>query len=169
MATTPPPAAGESTAPDRPGRADPPPRTRPALLVVEDSLTHRRNLRDVLAPYYELLWAENARDALALAFTRRPRLILLDVNIEPPPISELDKKGRSVRTRPVGGLEVCRQLKKSILRPTPVVILSAQKSYLARIKGRVAHANDYLTKPVEDRLLLETIFKYLGHPRGADR
>jgi len=168
MATTPPRDGGDNTSPDRPARAEAP-RNKPALLVVEDSLTHRRNLRDVLAPYYELLWAENARDALALAFTRRPRLILLDVNIEPPPISELDKKGRPIRTRTVGGLEVCRQLKKSILRPTPVVILSAQKSYLSRIKGRVAHANDYLTKPVEDRLLLETIFKYLGHPRGADR
>jgi len=140
--------------------------TKQTLLVVEDSLTHRRNLRDVLDPYYELLWAANARDALAIAFTRRPHLILLDVNIEPPPITEFDKKGNPRPGREVGGLEVCRQLKKSILQYTPVLILSAQRGFLTRIKGRMAHANDYLTKPVEDRVLLETIFKHLGSPRG---
>lgn len=57
---------------------------RQKLLIVEDSRTHRRNLRDALAGSYELHWATNARDALALAFTKRPDLIMLDVNIEPP-------------------------------------------------------------------------------------
>ena len=142
---------------------------RQSILIVEDSKTHRRNLRDALADEYELHWAINARDALALAFTKRPHLILLDVNIEPPPTEEVDKEGNPLLGKNVSGLEVCRQLKKSILKDTPVIVLTGQKGFIPRIKGRLAHANEYLTKPIETQQLLEHIYRYLGSPRIRGR
>jgi len=142
---------------------------RQRILIVEDSKTHRRNLRDALADDYELHWAINARDALALAFTKRPNLILLDVNIEPPPTDNLDKDGNPIPGKNISGLEVCRQLKKSILKDTPIVVLTASKGFIPRIKGKLAHANEYLTKPIETQQLLEYIHKYLGSPRVRGR
>ena len=140
---------------------------RRRLLIVEDSRTHRRNLRDALARDYELHWATNARDALALAFTKRPDLILLDVNIDPPPGEELDGVGDPVPGRNISGLEVCRQLKRGILKDTPIVVLTAQRGFLPRIRGKFAHANEYLTKPIETEALQGTIRKYLEDPRPA--
>ena len=142
---------------------------RQRILIVEDSKTHRRNLRDALADEYELHWAINARDALALAFTKRPNLILLDVNIEPPPTDEVDKDGNPIPGKNISGLEVCRQLKKSILRETPILVLTASKGFIPRIKGKLAHANEYLTKPIETQVLLEYVYKYLGSPRVRGR
>jgi twitching motility two-component system response regulator PilG len=150
------------------GTAGPGPE-RQSILIVEDSKTHRRNLRDALADEYELHWAINARDALALAFTKRPNLILLDVNIEPPPTDDLDKEGVPIPGKNISGLEVCRQLKKSILKDTPIVVLTASKGFIPRIKGRLAHANEYLTKPIETQHLLEYVYKYLGSPRVRGR
>jgi CheY-like chemotaxis protein len=109
---------------------------RQRILIVEDSKTHRRNLRDALADEYELHWAINARDALALAFTKRPNLILLDINIEPPPTDEVDKDGNPITGKNISGLEVCRQLKKSILKDTPIVVLTASK-----VSFRVSRVN----------------------------
>jgi chemotaxis family two-component system response regulator PixG len=142
---------------------------RQSILIVEDSKTHRRNLRDALADEYELHWAINARDALALAFTKRPHLILLDVNIEPPPTEEVDKDGNPLLGKNISGLEVCRQLKKSILKDTPIIVLTGQKGFITRIKGTLAHANEYLTKPIETQQLLEHIYRYLGSPRIRGR
>ena len=144
-------------------------RDRQRILVVEDSKTQRRYLRDGLADDYELLWAVNARDALALAFTKKPHLILLDVNIEPPPTDEIDPEGRTIAGKYVSGLEVCRQLKKSVLKSTPVLVLTARSGFIPRIKGYLSHADEYLTKPVEMDRLREYIYRYLGSPRVRTR
>lgn len=144
-------------------------RLRQRILIVEDSKTQRRSLRDGLGEEYELLWAVNARDAIALAFTKRPELILLDVNIEPPPTDELDDAGNPKPGKNVSGLEVCRQLKKSVLKDTPILVLTAKSGFLPRIKGRLAHADEYLTKPVEMATLREHIYKYLGNPKARAR
>jgi CheY-like chemotaxis protein len=142
---------------------------RQRILVVEDSKTQRRMLRDALGDEYELLWAINARDALALAFTKRPSLILLDVNIEPPPTDEVDPEGNPIPGKYVSGLEVCRQIKKSVLKETPVLVLTAKSGFIPRIRGRLAHANEYLTKPIEIPVLREYLYKYLGSPRVRTR
>lgn len=144
-------------------------RGRQRILIVEDSKTQRRYLRDSLIVDYELLWAVNARDAVALAFTKRPDLILLDVNIEPPPTGEVDAEGNPKLGKYVSGLEVCRQLKKSVLKNTPILVLTAKSGFLPRIKGRLAHANEYLTKPLEMHELRAHIYKYLGTPQVRTR
>lgn len=144
-------------------------RDRQRILVVEDSKTQRRALRDGLGEDYELLWAVNARDALALAFTKRPHLILLDVNIEPPPTDSVDREGNPVPGKYVSGLEVCRQLKKSVLKNTPVLVLTAKSGFLPRIKGYLVHADAYLTKPLETERLREHIYQYLGYPKVRSR
>ncbi len=146
-----------------------PRRWRQHILVVEDSKTQRRSLRDGLGQDYELIFAVNARDAIALAFTKRPELILLDVNIEPPPTDDLDDEGNPKPGKYVSGLEVCCQLKKSVLKDTPILVLTAKSGFLPRIKGRLAHADQYLTKPIETAALREHMYTYLGHPKARAR
>ncbi len=138
---------------------------RPSILVVEASKTHRRHLRLALADEYELYWAINARDALAVAFTKRPKLILLEVNLERPPTGDVDKHGKPKLGRKISGLQVCRQLKTSILKGTPIIVLTTSKGLIPRVKARLAHANEYLTKPIETEQLLSYVYMYLGSPR----
>ncbi len=144
-------------------------RERQRILIVEDSKTQRRYLRDGLSDDYELLWAVNARDAMALAFTKRPHLILLDINIEPPPAVDVDRDGNPVNGKYVSGLDVCRQLKKSVLKSTPIFVLTAKSGFLPRIKGYLAHADEYLTKPVEIERLREHMYRYIGSPKVRTR
>lgn len=132
---------------------------RHRILIVEDSKTHRQNYRRALAGTYELHWAINGRDALALAVTKHPHLIILDVNIEPVPSEEEGKPGQNIN-----GLDVCRRIKRGVFKETPIFILSAKKGFVDKVKGRFAHADEYLTKPVDVQTLLETIYKYLGPP-----
>jgi CheY-like chemotaxis protein len=142
---------------------------RPRILIVGDPLTNRRNLRDALGDRYDLCWAGTACDTLAAAFAGRPRLILLDINIDPPPAVSTDARGRLQPAREVRGIDVCRQLTRSVLKQTPIIVLSAETRFLTRIRGRLAHAADYLSKPVDDQLLRERICRCLdGIYPGAD-
>jgi len=52
------------------------------ILVVEDQEDNRRILRDLLGNAgYELIEVESGEDALAAVMTRRPDLILMDIQL----------------------------------------------------------------------------------------
>ena len=104
-----------------------------------------------------------------MAFTKRPHLILLDINIEPPPTDQVDQNGTPIPGKNISGLDVCWQLKRSILKATPILVLTGSKGFLPRIKGRLAHANEYLTKPLGTDRLLQHVHAYLGDPRTRTR
>jgi two-component system cell cycle response regulator DivK len=54
------------------------------ILVVEDQEDNRRILRDLLGNAgFELIEAESGEDALAAVMTRRPDLILMDIQLSP--------------------------------------------------------------------------------------
>jgi CheY-like chemotaxis protein len=90
--------------------------------------------------------AENGEDALRLAATVLPSLILLDVNL--PDIS---------------GTEVCARLKRDPLTAgIPVIqITGAWLSEEARRRGMASGANAYLTEPVDDVMLLKEVVNLL--------
>src|SRR5581483_10352607 len=91
---------------------------------------------------YEVMEACTGTEAIAIAGTVRPSLILLDVNL--PDIS---------------GVEVCEQLKRD---PTtaaiPVIhITGAWLSDKARQRGLASGASAYLVEPVDEVQLLKTV------------
>jgi DNA-binding response OmpR family regulator len=112
------------------------------VLVVEDD----PELNELLGAYvqvagYEYDPATRGGDALTVARSRRPRLILLDVMLPD-----------------VDGFEVCRQLKsEQATRCIPIVILTALDREEHRRQGVQCGADRYLTKPFDPDQLIEAI------------
>jgi DNA-binding response OmpR family regulator len=134
-----------STAPDNgsPAEGD----TRPAILIVEDDEEVRQLLRITLerGPY-QLLEAVDGEEGLEIARRRRPKLILLDVQLPG-----------------IDGLEVCRQLKADAeLRGSRVLMLTAAASQDDRARGEEAGADGYMTKPFGPLALLDRIAEELA-------
>lgn len=120
-------------------------------LIVEDDPDIQALLGDFLKSYenwsFEVYKASNGRDALALAREHPPRLVLLDVNLD-------DQ---------MTGYEVARHLRSyPATVGARIVMLSANNAPVDRHLGEKAGANDYLSKPIESRLLFATLQEVLG-------
>lgn len=117
------------------------------ILVAEDEphilLLIKRKLE---ASGYRVTAAEHGDEALALALTDRPDLLLLDIML---PGTE--------------GLEICRQVKAHYAPDAPPVILvSALGQQIDVEAGMSAGADDYIIKPFSPRVLLERIEHHLA-------
>jgi len=112
------------------------------ILIVDDEPFNVDLLEQQLEELgYETVSATNGQEALDKVATETPDLILLDVMM---PIMD--------------GFTVCRILKDSDeTRLIPIVIMTALGAVEDRIKGIEAGADDFLTKPVDERELLARI------------
>jgi two-component system KDP operon response regulator KdpE len=101
----------------------------PIILLIEDDSQIRRFLRASLVTQgYELIEAGTGREGLALAASRVPEVVLLDLGL---PDME--------------GLEVIKQLRT--WSSVPIIILSARGQERDKVANLDAGADDYLTKP----------------------
>jgi adenylate cyclase len=116
--------------------------TPPCLLVVDDQPMNVDILCSRLAVYgYEILTARTGDEALALATSRQPDLLLLDVLLPT-----------------IDGLAVCRQLKaESALPCLPILMISAKTATPDILAGFEAGADDYLPKPVDQAVLVARV------------
>lgn len=100
------------------------------ILVVDDELPIQRILRrNLIASGYEVLVADNGREAVELVKKHEPDLILLDLCLP----GEVD------------GLGVCVQVRRST--QTPIIVLSAVTEEKRKVQALDLGADDYLTKP----------------------
>ena len=117
------------------------------ILYVEDNPVNL-TLMEELVRYetgYELLSATNAEKGLSLAETRRPDLIILDINLP----------GMS-------GLEAITRLKTNAgTYDIPVIALSADAMQGTIDKAMAAGFQDYLTKPMDIAQIIEILHKFL--------
>jgi DNA-binding response OmpR family regulator len=109
------------------------------ILVVEDD----RNLLDTLKynlhkEGYEVVTAVDGAEALEVARTEKPDLIILDLML--PKMS---------------GFEVCRILRKEMT--VPILMLTAKAEETDKIVGLEIGADDYMTKPFSLRELLARV------------
>ncbi len=119
------------------------------LLLIEDESQMRRFLRGSLpAGDYELIEAPTAKDGLALAASRRPDVILLDLGLPD-----------------IDGIEVTRRLRE--WSKTPIIILSARGQDEDKVAALDAGADDYLTKPFSLPELMARLRVALRH-RASD-
>jgi DNA-binding response OmpR family regulator len=123
------------------------------ILVVDDDPFNRDILVQKLeALGYRAAEARHGRDALDQAARDPPDLILLDVLM---PV--------------MNGLEACRHLKAGErTRLVPVVMMTALHAVEDRIQGFEAGADEFLTKPVDDRELQARIRAVLRAKRAVD-
>ena len=129
--------------------------TKKKILVVDDEDDILHFLELVLADKgFEVATASNGHDALALAQTERPDLILLDIMMP-----QMD------------GWEVLKLLRvDEQTSSVPVAMLSARTEAQDRVQGLQEGAIDYICKPFSLQELLgkiETIFAQRREPGGA--
>ena len=120
---------------------------RPKILIVDDELFNIDYLQQELEDSnYDLISAYNGKEALDKIKTEMPDLVLLDLMM---PVMD--------------GFAVLRQIKADLdLRDIPVIIISAANNSRSVVKGIKLGAEDYITKPIDERLLLQKLKEYLG-------
>src|SRR3954447_13372094 len=121
----------------------------PLLLLVEDEPQMRRFLRASLGSHgFRLLEAAAAQEAVALATSHNPEVILLDLGL------------------PDGdGIELARRFRE--WSQAPIIVLSARGREADKVEALDAGADDYLTKPFGVAELLARIRVALRHARQA--
>jgi two-component system cell cycle response regulator len=114
-------------------------RQRAKILIVDDEPFNVDYLEQELEDFgYDTVSARNGQEALEKVAAESPDLILLDIMM---PLMD--------------GFTVCRTLKENDdTRLIPIVMMTALGSVEDRIKGIEAGADDFLTKPVDERQLL---------------
>jgi two-component system, cell cycle response regulator DivK len=127
-------------------RSDAPPMSK-TVMIVEDNELNMKLFHDLLDSHgYRTLQTRSGLDALQLARTHRPNLILMDIQLPE-----------------VSGLEVTKWLKDDEeLRDIPVIAVTAfaMKGDEERIKQGGCEA--YISKPISIGTFLETVRCYLG-------
>ena len=119
------------------------------IIVIEDEAQIRRFLRTTLVSEdYQVIEAENGKQGLTEAATRKPDLIILDLGLP-----DMD------------GVEVVKELRA--WSSVPIVILSARSQESDKISALDAGADDYLVKPFGVGELLARIRVALRHVSSA--
>src|SRR5437764_8897439 len=112
------------------------------ILVVDDVPANVKLLEARLsAEYFDVLTAANGAEALQICARAECDISLLDVMMPD-----------------IDGFEVCRRLKSNpATHFIPVVMITALDSPADRVRGLEAGADDFLTKPVSDIVLIARV------------
>ena len=122
----------------------------PRILVVDDEATNLKVLRQVLQADYMLSFARSGADALKLARSDKPDLILLDIMMPE-----------------MTGFEVCAELKQDpITAEIPVIFVTALKDDLNEAEGFRLGAVDYISKPVVPDIVRSRVKTHLSLVRS---
>ncbi len=117
------------------------------ILIVDDSPTETHILTQMLDKNgYQVVTAESGEAGVEVAKKELPDLVLMDVVMPG-----------------LNGFQATRQLKKEATTAhIPVVIVTTKDQETDKIWGMRQGAKDYLTKPVEEESLINTIQAILG-------
>ena len=114
------------------------------ILIVEDTELNIDLLTQLLEDDYNLIVAKDGAQGVSMAQENNPDLILMDISL---PIFD--------------GYEATRQI-RSTLNSTPIIGLSAHAMNGDVVRAKEAGCNDYLTKPLDEDVLLKKLKEYLG-------
>lgn len=122
----------------------------PSVLVIDDSLTIRKIIEATLRRegYTVIAFSEGmtALRWLATASNPVPRLLLLDIELP-----HMD------------GYAIARTLKaQPAFASLPILMMSHRDGVIDRLKGRLAGAEEYLTKPFTTKELMKSVRRYCG-------
>jgi len=116
------------------------------VLVVDDNQTVREFMKSKLAAFnFNVDYAESGEQAIGFTGQKNYACIFLDVVMPG-----------------IDGYQVCKLIKSNrSAKKTAVVMLTSKDSPFDRIRGSMSGCDAYLTKPVDEEKLLETIAKFL--------
>jgi PleD family two-component response regulator len=129
--------------------------SNPRILIAEDEYSLRLVLRALLeCEGFDVSEAHDGTETLRTARETMPDLILLDIMMPD-----------------IDGYEVCRQLRSSFeTRHIPIVMLTARAEQSDKVRGLEGGANDYVTKPWDNRelvLRLRSVLDWSKQQRAA--
>ena len=118
------------------------------ILLVEDDLYASETLKFALeAKGHKVALATNGRDALNMVNNEIPQLIILDIMMP-----KMD------------GYHFCRLLKfDARFQHIPVIIVSSKIQEADKKLGLACGGNEYITKPYDLNILINTVEKYLDN------
>jgi two-component system alkaline phosphatase synthesis response regulator PhoP len=124
------------------------------VLIVEDEKDIVKMLDyNLKKEGYTTLVAHNGEDAIDVANTKHPDLVLLDLMLPG-----------------MDGLEVCKALKgESKTALIPIIMLTAKSQESDKVIGLELGADDYMTKPFSPRELIARIKAVLRRVKGKDK
>ncbi|MBI5429291.1 MAG: response regulator [Nitrosomonadales bacterium] len=116
------------------------------VLVVDDNQTVREFMKSKLAAFnFNVDYAESGEQAIGFTGQKNYACIFLDVVMPG-----------------IDGYQVCKLIKSNrSAQKTAVVMLTSKDSPFDKIRGSMSGCNAYLTKPVDEEKLLETISRFL--------
>ena len=114
------------------------------ILIVEDIDLNIDLLTQLLEEDYRLLIAKDGARGVELTLQNKPDLVLMDISL---PIMD--------------GYEATRNIRKTF-KSLPIIGLSAHAMSGDADRARAAGCTDYLTKPVDEGLLLQKLKQYLS-------
>jgi len=117
------------------------------VLVVEDNELNMKLFHDLLeASGYDIVETRNGLEAIDLARSHRPDLILMDIQLPE-----------------VSGLEVTKWIKEDDdLRSIPIIAVTAFAMKGDEERIRQGGCEAYLSKPISVAKFIETVKAYLG-------
>ena len=117
------------------------------ILVVDDSPTEMFRFKEILNKNgYTVLEATNGADGVTVAQAEQPDLVLMDVVMPG-----------------VNGFQATRQIARGEkTKHIPIVIVSTKDQATDRVWGKRQGASDYLTKPVDEKQLIDVINQHLN-------
>lgn len=112
------------------------------ILIVDDSPTETYRFKEILQNNgFEVLEASNGADGITITQAELPDLVLMDVVMPG-----------------VNGFQATRQISRGeTTKHIPIVIVSTKDQATDRLWGKRQGAIEYLTKPVEEKKLIEVI------------
>ena len=123
------------------------------ILIVDDEIANIEIMNAVLEDDYEVCFATSGLQALDVARTAQPDLILLDILMPG-----------------IDGFEVCRQLKADpLLVDMPVIFTTGLGDTEDEMRGLALGAIDYVTKPVQPAILRARVGNHVELKRLRDR
>jgi twitching motility two-component system response regulator PilH len=112
------------------------------VLIVDDSPTETYKMSSILSKNgFEVLTAENGEDGVTVAKRELPDVVLMDIVMPG-----------------LNGFQATRQLSREpATSHIPVIIVTTKDQETDRVWGQRQGARGYLTKPVDGKLLVQTI------------
>ena len=125
---------------------------RSVVLIADDEPVTRVLLMGALRNHFEVVCAFDGQDALEKYQTHRPDLMLVDVQMP----------------RLTGG-EVCERIRNHETdERMPILLMSSQDGEDFVLEGLARGADDFIVKPVNQRVLLQKIHAQLAHKSTRD-
>jgi len=128
--------------------------SQPVVVVIDDSPTIRKIMDLTLQRMgLRMVGAASGVAGLAAVAEHNPAIIFLDIVLPN-----------------VNGYQLCQVIKRNPrYRNTPVIMLSGKDGIFDKVRGRLAGANDYITKPFEPGAILAAVQKYLPAPATSSQ